>query len=574
MDAQRSRFNRRRGAGLVYVVFGAFAVTTGVAMMMTMSMSSSRATAIERFERRARYLAKGAVNVATRDLTGMLASERGYPTSGMVRIDGHEVTYEVRPTGEEREELTSTGLRAVRSGYEIAASATVTGTEYTEYQGIEVVSVPLFQFGAFHTGDLELYPDGDFTLDGRIHANGHLYLNSGGTLTLDTNQLTAGGHLYRDRKGGLEPRSGAVRVRRWVADPSDPREPVEFAESPSQLAMAALGIATTSGFDSNFTRGFDAAGDGDFADEDDWRAFGRAALERWSEPAGYGRRGRTLRTRSHGVPSVSAPERASIALDGYFHRNAGLAVITQPDLSFRILDGTGADVTDAFPDTVEVSELFDARQAGTTMAKVLVTRIDLGRLAELGGFPENGLIYAAWSGSGPDTRARGVVLAGGAQLPAPLTVASDNSLYVQGDYNSVDSVPAALICDAFNVLSNAWDGSKEHSQLPRAAPTTCHAALLTGDIATSGASYGGGLLNLARLHEDWADVALTLRGSFVRGWESKYATGRWASGGHHYVSPERDITYETGFDEEGGMPPFAPSAVTAMAKSAGADSGS
>ncbi len=565
MGAARTRYGERHGSALVQVVFGAFALTAVVSVMTTRSLSSSRTAALERFEQRARYLAEGAMDVAAREVTDALAGARSHPTSGIVRIDGSDVHYEVRATGSESRTTTTSGLRTLRTGYEIAAWASVSDVEHTEVQQIDSVAVPIFQFGAFHSDDLELNPAGSLELEGRIHAGGDLYLNCGGTLTLDTNHVTAAGHLYRDRKAGLEPRSGTVRIRRWVARPRDVGEPVEFVESPSQLALAALGVPTTSGFDSNFARGWDAAGDGDFADEGDWLPWGRGALEAWSQPTGYGQKGHTVRTRSHGVHRASAPDVASIALDGPFHRQAGLVVIAQPDLSYRILDAQGVDVSAAFPDVVQAGELFDARQAGTTMAKVLVVRIDLGRLAELGGSPANGLIYAAWSGSGNGTRMRGVVLEGGAALAGPLTVASENSIYVAGDYNVVDPVPAALICDAVNLLSNAWDGSKERGELPRARATTYNVALLTGDTSTVGTSYGGGLENLARLHEDWEGVRLSLRGSLVRGWESRHATGRWESGGDRFTPPLREFTYETGFDRSVGLPPFTPSAVTAVA---------
>jgi hypothetical protein len=553
MKHRHPQRSRRLGVGLVHVVFGVFAATTVVSVMLTCDLSSSRKTALDGLRHRARYLASGAIEVAARDVSLALANERPVSTGGVVRIDGREVRYEVRATGDERRTETAEGVHTLCTGYEIAAEATVSGATHTEYRTIEAVAAPLFQFGLFHHGDLELDPVGDLTLDGRIHANGHLYLNSGGTLTLDTNHVTAAGHLYRDRKAGLAPRSGEVRIRRWVADPRDASAPVEFTESPSQLGLAGLGVSSISGYDSNFTRA-----------DGDWKPWGRGALERWSQPAGYGQRGSTVRTRAHGVRSIAAPGLETIALNGPLHRAAGLVLITRPDLSYTLVDAGGADVTSAFPDVVEVGELFDARQAGTTMADVLVTRVDVWRLGELGGLQATGLLYAAWSSAGTGTRARGVVLANGSRLAAPLTVASENPVYLLGDYNTLDPVPAAVLADAVNLLSNAWDGSKEHNQLPRATATTYNVALAAGGTSTVGAGYGGGILNLARLHEDWGGVALTLRGSLVCGWESRYATGRFESGGQHFVPPLREITYQVGFDAQGGLPPFTPSVVATV----------
>lgn len=69
--------------------------------------------------------------------------------------------------------------------------------------------IPLFQFAAFYRNDLEILPGPRMTLTGRIHTNGDLYLNAGDVLDIsdapaqgiNTVQVSAGGDLYRGRKG-------------------------------------------------------------------------------------------------------------------------------------------------------------------------------------------------------------------------------------------------------------------------------------------------------------------------------------------------------------------------------------
>jgi len=57
-----------------------------------------------------------------------------------------------------------------------------------------------------------------------------------------------------------------------------------------------------------------------------------------------------------------------------------------------------------------------------------------------------------------------------ATLADRLTVVSPNPVYIWGDFNVNDKKPAAVICDAINLLSNRWDDSKTDGHLPRPPP--------------------------------------------------------------------------------------------------------
>ena len=72
----------------------------------------------------------------------------------------------------------------------------------------DVDYVPLFQFLAFYSGDLEILPGPNMTMHGPVHTNGKLYMNSSGN-TLTINELlptipavhiSAVGDIYRGRK--------------------------------------------------------------------------------------------------------------------------------------------------------------------------------------------------------------------------------------------------------------------------------------------------------------------------------------------------------------------------------------
>jgi hypothetical protein len=78
--------------------------------------------------------------------------------------------------------------------------------------------VPLFQFLAFYQNDLEILPGAVMNLHGPVHTNGHLYLNSDATLTVNelnpnipTVHLSAVGNVLRGRKD-VNSCAGTVRI--------------------------------------------------------------------------------------------------------------------------------------------------------------------------------------------------------------------------------------------------------------------------------------------------------------------------------------------------------------------------
>jgi hypothetical protein len=193
---------------------------------------------------------------------------------------------------------------------------------------------------------------------------------------------------------------------------------------------------------------------------------------------------------------------------------------------------------------------------------VTSTDIDVDKLGSSGYFPRNGIIYASETpGMGNEQAFR---LKNGAELPAALTLASPNPVYTLGDYNVVNKQPAAIMTDAFTILSNSWDDADSDDGLSdrRASDTRVNAAFMTGNTVTGedGSAYNGGLENLPRLLEDWGGKTLRLRGSFVDLWKSRQATGDWSYGsyGSYYKAPVRDWGFDPDFLDPGKLPPGTP----------------
>jgi hypothetical protein len=104
------------------------------------------------------------------------------------------------------------GLYASVTPYKMTCKArqTGTGTEVSLEREINNYLIPLFQFGIFGDGDVELHPGPQFTFNGRVHANGNLYLN-GNTKLL--NKVTTANEIVTDVQRNGMSRVGNVRVQ-------------------------------------------------------------------------------------------------------------------------------------------------------------------------------------------------------------------------------------------------------------------------------------------------------------------------------------------------------------------------
>jgi hypothetical protein len=161
------------------------------------------------------------------------------------------------------------------------------------------------------------------------------------------------------------------------------------------------------------------------------------------------------------------------------------------------------------------------------------------------------------------THRRAIRLINGYKLPvgglrgnkAGLTIASQNPVYIQGNYNVGGSasppsnsgtytnpgarVPAAILADAVTVLSASWqDNNSALSIASRVASnTTVNCAIVAGIVPSASGDYSGGAENLLRLLEDWRTSTFCYYGSMVQLFNSVQGTGKWTGGGFTYKSP-------------------------------------
>jgi hypothetical protein len=436
---------------------------------------------------------------------------------------------------------TYAGLTAFVQKYRISSTATGSGNNGSAAVALEVEDqlIPIFQFGIFYGQDLEILPGAKMTFTGgRIHSNSDIYLNPDGgyvdgvpRLTIDS-AMTSAGSVYHKRKNDAGATINDLRIK----------------DSAGNYQLMNI--------------------DSDTAD------WATASQTRW---------GGTVKTSANGISQLNVPlPDGGNPIDilgtgtGSMYSKAGLRIVNgvATNANGNAVNlctsyptyggGTAGSVKDSaygcttagrnyMPVKLKASAVYDYREIG---AKTTYD-VDVGRLqtnpdviTALANPPTDGdpgILYVSSS----DT-SRAVRLVNGGTLPdsaaytgGGLTVATNNPLYVQGDYNTANR-PAAILADAVTVLSGGWSDTNGLSTgigSRVAVDTTVKAAIMAGNVATAGGQYSGGVENFMRFLENWSGKNFNFSGSIVCLWQSQYATHQWPGTGTVYNPPIRNWSY-------------------------------
>jgi hypothetical protein len=188
----------------------------------------------------------------------------------------------------------------------------------------------------------------------------------------------------------------------------------------------------------------------------------------------------------------------------------------------------------------------------------------------------------------------------GAVDPTGVTVVSDQSVIIEGNFNKVDKYPAAVLADAIWILSQGWEvrrsgnpndmksmyelgtgirdvpssdspgGSSGTGSFSSSSSLAINAALLfgLGPSTRDPDWYNGGLENFPKFLESWSGRTLNYRGSFVSLGEPQHKLNNWAcgsgtgcAGGGIYDPPVRSYDYDSDFNRVENLPPMTPKIV-------------
>jgi hypothetical protein len=416
------------------------------------------------------------------------------------------------------------GLYAQTDEYEIMAMASSVNqkAKTTLKMTVDASVVPVYQFAVFYESDLEIAPGPTMTLGGRVHSNSNMWLQSDNMLKIDSYTTTAGNIFHgRAPLSSLGSGSGDVQIK--------------------DASGTYRSMKNTDGtwLDANKT---------------DWVT---SSISRW---------GGMVEDADHGMTQLKLPVVASgesvdminpagtTNVDSY-ERKAGLKVVNGTAY-WRQADSTWVDVTAtlASAGVLTARTFYDQHESKT----VYSTDVDISKLNTSAYWPTNGIVYTS---NVNGSNLTGTRLINGSTLKAKLTVASNNPVYTVGNYNTTSKKSAAIMTDAYTVLSNAWLDSKSAGAASGrvATATTVNVAYMTGNKPTGyggAVNYSGGYQNLPRFLEVWTGTNFTWTGSSVCLWQSRQASTLW--GGGYYQPPNRVWAFDTDFLDPTKLPPGTP----------------
>ena len=412
-------------------------------------------------------------------------------------------------------------------------------------------AVPLFQAMFFFEHDLSVYKAASMNVTGLVHTNANAYLSSssGNPVSFADNVSYSGTYSQTNDPPFANTWSG------WVPNAElPPTYPNGFANQVRQVPrIEPIGSDPASVVNTTDTNP------------------NNDSLHELIEP-----------------PNSSYPDPPEIAQRRLYNK-AGIVInINSGTVTVTTQNGTSlnpARITDLKNAVSSSSTIFDQREG----RNVDVSTLDISKVTTalaaggVTGFNNTLYINDTTPLTSGNTEPKAVRLAKGGVLPANgLTIASENPVYVQGDYNSgmtsdpnavpsnnggnaanADSPtvsgytrkPAAIIADAVMLLSNNWSDSNANQSLSNrtASNTTYNMAILAGFMPsgyqpTVGAQYGysGGAINFPRFLENWDNKYCTYFGSMVELFPSKTFTGEWDTG-VIYRPPDRQFNFDTNY---------------------------
>lgn len=426
------------------------------------------------------------------------------------------------------------GLNSWTQKYRLVAQATDSNTNSSTTVTLDVDNqlIPIFQFGIFYNNDLEIQPGATLTVpqNGWIHSNKDLYMSTSASISIYS-RITSAGEIRHARKDGDPQTVGSGDVKIYESN-----------------GTTSHTLQTGTSYKSGTT----------WADNSNWSS----TVTQW---------GGQVASSDEGVTSLNLPLPEAAASDpSYILKDETNPQSMGSKAAVIIEDGVAKDaagnILDAGSSITSSTSLYDYREGKN--ARTWDIDMQAFQSSAAGQYLKSttpsaggtsGVLYVT-SGAAPTGKFSAVRLKNGATLSSPLTVATDQPIYIQGDYNKNSPQPAAILSDATTILSGSWkDTYTSSTSLSSRTPSdiTLNVDIMSGNQATTSSGYGGGFENFLRFLENWSGHTFSLTGSVVCMWESKKTTGVWKNTGVYYNAPNRVYTFNSG-QWGGKWPPGTP----------------
>lgn len=460
-----------------------------------------------------------------------------------------------------------------------AARNTTSGKSAAIERTVQLVQLPMFQFGVFYENDLDIHPGEPLFLNAPIHTNRSSWM--GNPIRLK-NKLTAAANVRfgirssKNRRGDTSASSVQVNINdNTTVTPIDPTDKSKVIDHTHE----------------------------------DWQELSQSHYNEQVQDSAHGVEplelpfSKSVNTTPHAIiERADSGGDASVEKEKFANKaDIRLVLNTSNELNLQQKDASGnwtnwdsTEVTwqtsgpDASPtedrsvlvnssDEViaQTVQFGDARENNANTPdspNMYAIEVDVSKLNTLGG-TSGKVIYLQNDGSsGSATPA--VRLSNAETLPSEgLSIASPNPLYIKGNYNTTTydypyansiSPPSMIAADAVTILSDKWkDSESTGSWSNKATPSDIYVngIVFTGDMDGS-QDYNGGLENLLRFLENWNNKTVNFSGGMMCMWRSTEADGKWEYGSPVYTAPVRNFFYDPAYANPDHAPPGIPKVAT------------
>ncbi len=414
-----------------------------------------------------------------------------------------------------------------------------------------------WNFAIFYVDPLEIHPGPLFTVTGWVHTNSDLYTGHN-TLTF-ADKVTYGS----DWLVGFMPGDA-----KHPETPQAPNYPSRLPPARDQ-ALQPFGLDSTSIFNTSDSN----------PNNDSYHELIQPPVAGYSDPLA----GQRLWDQASVIIRINSDNSVSI---GYPDSTNSYAFKSVSSSDWRYTMFNSAVSTNQ---TIQDNREGASMRIATLDLSLIESSDTSGNGVKYNSSNFNGIVYI-YDASATSSARRGIRLNNGSKIPfsptsgmSGLTVASNNPVYLQGDFNTGGTgstvpsnnssnlnsdgtyinpsnppsssasgytrAPCSIIADAVDLLSNNWNDANSGT-LPAASATTFNTAIISGIVPTAAVggdgSYSGGAENFPRFLENWTNKTLTYYGSMVELYKSQQSIGEWGKA-NVYVPPTREWYFDMNF---------------------------
>jgi hypothetical protein len=415
-----------------------------------------------------------------------------------------------------------------------------------------------WNFAIFYVDPLEIHPGAPMVVTGWVNTNSNLYTAHGGNLTF-ADKVTYASDWFVSFMPGDQQHNGET--------PSTPGYPSNLPPA-RDIALQPFGMDSTAIFSTSDSN----------PNNDSYRELVEPPVAGSSDPfAGqryWDQAGIIIQVQDNPNPNANGFDGVKghdlVNLYTVSNQQTGATQALTSGSLYNMFTAPGAITTNQ---TIQDNREAATMRLATLDVSKLVTSVSSGNPNYTSASFANPIIYI-YDSSNSSSNRRAIRIKGGSKIPTSgLTIVSNNSIYIQGDFNTGGSPPSdstsqndpttpqvsgysrascSVIGDAINLLSNAWNDANSSSGTSSrvATNTTFNTAILSGIVPTAATggdgSYSGGAENFPRFLEDWSHAIITYYGSMVELYQSQQSIGEWGKA-NVYVPPTRHWYFDINF---------------------------